>query len=121
MAIKHRAISALSLALLALAGVRSAAALSAPAGLEGVWEADREALEALALYPEDVRSSILEASTRPGVLVRIESIRAWTNRDFRALLSSQPQEEQDARVPFHGAQCVQSPRSPNISLTVAAA
>ena len=45
MAAKHQVIPALALALLALAGVRSAAALSAPPGLEGIWEADREALE----------------------------------------------------------------------------
>jgi hypothetical protein len=33
----------------------------------------------------------------------------------------QPQKEQDARVPFHGAQFVQSPQSLNISFTVATA
>lgn len=56
----------------------------------------RPLIEALALYPEDLRTVVLEASTMPGVLEGLAGIQARSSADFRALLAELPQEQQGA-------------------------
>jgi|GEM_PF-3241577 len=57
-------------------------------------EEDRVAIEALALYPEDVRNHILEASTEAGLLDNLDELQEASQDDFRALLDPYPEEVQ---------------------------
>lgn len=57
-------------------------------------EEDRVAIEALALYPEDVRDHILEASTEAGLLQDVEALQERSQRSFRDLLEPYPQDDQ---------------------------
>ena len=57
-------------------------------------EEDRVAIEALALYPEDIRDHILEASTEADLLQDVESLQERSQRSFRDLLEPYPQDDQ---------------------------
>jgi hypothetical protein len=56
---------------------------------------NEEAVNALVLYPEDVRVSILEATLYPEALIRLESIQSKTSASFRELLETYPQSTQE--------------------------
>ena len=56
--------------------------------LTQIAEEERAAVEALVLYPEDVRLAILEASKYPEVLIKMEGIQQRTSEDFAVLLES---------------------------------
>ena len=62
-------------------------------GLEGVARdgAGREAIEALARQPEELREAALLVSTRPDLIVRVEGVRSWTSRAFEKILEDQPE------------------------------
>lgn len=62
--------------------------------LEQIRDEEKDAIEAIALYPEKERSIIMEASSHPEVLVRLQNIQAKTASDFRNLISSLPVEDQ---------------------------
>lgn len=62
--------------------------------LSQLQNGEKEAIEAIALYPEKQRSAILEASKYPAVLVRMQNIRKNSEADFQALLSDLTEEEQ---------------------------
>lgn len=55
---------------------------------------EKNAVEALVLYPEDVRLAILEAAKYPEVLIKMEGMQQQTSNDFEKLLESYPQELQ---------------------------
>ena len=59
-------------------------------------EEDRDAVEALVLYPPETRLAILEASRHPEALIRLESMQARTRGEFENLLSSYDREVQAA-------------------------
>jgi hypothetical protein len=63
--------------------------------LLGVLETeDKEAIEALVLYPEETREAILEATLHPELLIRIKGIQTETQTKFDALLAPYTQETQ---------------------------
>lgn len=62
--------------------------------LEQIRDEERDAIEAIALYPEKERAMILEASTHPEVLVRLQNMQAKTASDFRSLIGYLPEEDQ---------------------------
>lgn len=57
-------------------------------------EEEQSTLEAIALYPHDERTAILEASAHPEILVRLQNIRMQTETQFRDLLAPLPEEDQ---------------------------
>ncbi len=59
-------------------------------------EADRDALDAIVLYPADVRQAILIAGTRPEILVRIERIQLESQSQFETRLQPLDQKDQEA-------------------------
>ena len=76
-------------------------------GLGGVALGQLEALEkrldegpggikAIALYPEPIRSAILEASLHPELVVKAAVLQAESSETFSALLADYPQEAQEA-------------------------
>ena len=56
---------------------------------------DQDAINALVLYPEDTRLSILEASLHPEALIKLESIQSQTSSSFRELMDKYPRDIQE--------------------------
>jgi len=63
--------------------------------LTALYEEDREALDALVMYPEDVREAILLVSEKPEVLVRMDGLQNLTASEFRTLLEGYSREKQE--------------------------
>ena len=63
--------------------------------LERAQELDQEAVNAIVMYPEDIRASIFEASKHPGALIRIDRLKEETKAAFEAMLA--PLGEADAK------------------------
>lgn len=57
---------------------------------------EREAIDAIALYPVEVRAAILEAAGYPDVLVRLEAMQGKTQADFERLIEPFMREDQEA-------------------------
>lgn len=56
--------------------------------------ANQQTIEALVLYPEDIRLAILEATKYPSVLIQVQEIKEKTSFAYKALLEDFPREEQ---------------------------
>lgn len=56
---------------------------------------NKKSVEALALYPEDVRLAILESCKYPELLIKMNSIREKTGTAFRSLLEDYPRATQE--------------------------
>ncbi|MBL7797411.1 MAG: hypothetical protein JNJ90_13025 [Saprospiraceae bacterium] len=63
--------------------------------LRDLAKENRKSIEALALYPEDARVAILEASKYPEVLIKMQGIREKTAAAFRTLIEDYPRNTQD--------------------------
>lgn len=63
--------------------------------LSQLLEEERNSIEALALYPEATRLSILEASMYPEALVKMESMQNKTSSAFKKLMENYPRETQE--------------------------
>lgn len=57
---------------------------------------DHEIAAAIAPYPADVRTAILEASQYPQALVKLERLQGRTSQSFQDLVSGYPREDQQA-------------------------
>ncbi len=55
---------------------------------------EQEAINALVLYPTEIRSLILEATLYPEALIKMESIQLQTSKAFRELMAPYPQATQ---------------------------
>jgi hypothetical protein len=66
-----------------------------PALLENVQDEDRNALEALALYQDPVRSAILEMARHAHVLIALEGIQTRTRTEFQDRIEGLPEAEQE--------------------------
>ncbi len=75
-----------------------AVGLSLSASAQSNWtqQLGEEALEALVLYPADVREAILIAGTQPEILVRMERVQAESQQNFEAALAGLEQADQEA-------------------------
>jgi hypothetical protein len=62
--------------------------------LQQLPEEEQSAIEAIALYPQKERMALLEASLHPEILVRMENIRSTTEEQFKAKVSTLPEEDQ---------------------------
>lgn len=62
--------------------------------MDQVRDEEKDAIEAIALYPEKERSMILDAAQHPEVLVRLENMQAKSASDFRNLIGYLPEEDQ---------------------------
>ncbi|MEY3053132.1 MAG: hypothetical protein RLY31_2917 [Bacteroidota bacterium] len=56
---------------------------------------ERSGVEALAMYPKDLREAILTASGDPVLLVRLDALQAERRENFRNLIASYPLETQE--------------------------
>jgi hypothetical protein len=63
--------------------------------LQSLVEEETASLEAISLYPEEVRNSILEACRFPQAVVRIEALQRNTSQRFQDYISQFPREEQE--------------------------
>ena len=63
--------------------------------LKKIFEEDRSTVDALILYPEDVRSAMFEASLHPEGLVRLEALQNEYNKSFADLMGQYPKDEQE--------------------------
>ncbi|MBI1191909.1 MAG: hypothetical protein GC205_01860 [Bacteroidetes bacterium] len=81
---------------LSLAALISTAVLASDDWSDNLNETDREALDALVLYPADVRQSILIAGTKPELLVRLDRLQKESQGNFEAALQSLNQQDQEA-------------------------
>ena len=66
--------------------------------LRDLAEENKQSVEALALYPEDTRLSILEAAKYPEVLIKMQNIREKTSAAFQTLIEDFPRNTQ-GRIP----------------------
>lgn len=55
---------------------------------------DRSAVEAVVLYPEDIRNYIFEASTHPEILIKLSGMQDKTKQAFQDAVAAYPQQEQ---------------------------
>ncbi len=55
---------------------------------------NHEEVEALSLYPEDIRMAILETSLHPELLVKLGAIQTKTSQSFNAILENLPEDDQ---------------------------
>ncbi len=78
-----------------LAGIGQTEAQPGAGQWTRLMEEERSGLEALAMYPKEVREAILVASGEPVLLVRLEVMQAESREAFRSLLSPYPQETQE--------------------------
>ena len=56
---------------------------------------DQDAINALVLYPEDTRLSILEATQHPEALIKLESIQSQTKTAFQELMGNYSRSTQE--------------------------
>jgi hypothetical protein len=56
---------------------------------------EQEAVNALVLYPEDTRLSILNATQYPEALIKMENIQAQTSEAFKSLMQAYPKNTQE--------------------------
>lgn len=62
--------------------------------LEDLSESERKSIEAIALYPEDIRLAVLEVASHPATMVQIKRIQESSREDFQNLLMLYPREKQ---------------------------
>ena len=55
---------------------------------------EQEIIEALVLYPKDIRESIFEASTHPEVIIKLASVQTRTSNQFKELIVKYPDQVQ---------------------------
>ena len=63
---------------------------------DGWDDADKTAIEALVMYPQDTRTAILEAAQHPELLIKIEALQKETSEEFQALIAPLNQDQQTA-------------------------
>jgi len=85
--------------------------------LRDLAEENKKSVEALALYPEDVRLAILESCKYPELLIKTNSIREKTSAAFRSLIEDFPRAAQETffeltRYPGLIRQIVEQQESP---------
>jgi hypothetical protein len=84
-----------ALLLAALVALASSALPSAASPLDAIDDADEEALQALALYPEDVRERALVVASEPARVVELQKLQDESRDDFRDLLAPYSQDDQE--------------------------
>lgn len=62
--------------------------------VQGLVEGNREEIEALSLYPDDIREAIFEACLHPELLVKIGGIQSHTKEAFYAVINNYNEDEQ---------------------------
>ena len=80
---------------LILAAVLNLNAQDDKAMLAQLAEEEKEAVDALVLYPEATRRAILEASLYPEALIKMERLQSQTRTSFQEMLASYPQSTQE--------------------------
>lgn len=60
--------------------------------LKQLVEEDRSAVDAIVLYPEEIRDHIFEVATHPEVLIKLSGMQEKTQKAFREIIKPYPQE-----------------------------
>jgi hypothetical protein len=63
--------------------------------MQDLQEDEKKSIEAIALYPEVERNAILEASTQPEILIRMQNIQRKTEKQFREIILDLKKEDQE--------------------------
>lgn len=84
-----------ALLFLAVAGAGRLQAQDDKAMLAQLAEEEREAIEALVLYPEETRRAILEASLYPEALIKMDRLQVQTRNSFQDMLETYPRSTQE--------------------------
>ena len=71
-------------------------AQSSDAILARLLQDDKASVEALVLYPENIRNDILQACLYPELVVRIGEMQRLTSQQFSDLLSTETREDQQS-------------------------
>ncbi len=64
--------------------------------LERTLGDDHAGIEAISLYPEEIRIAILEASTHPELIVKVAALQQGSSAEFKDIMSDLEQEDQEA-------------------------
>lgn len=64
--------------------------------LGNLTESKRKSIEAIALYPEDIRLAVLEVASHPAQMITIKRLQEESQQDFRNLVERYPRETQEA-------------------------
>lgn len=62
--------------------------------LKELMKEDRSAVDAIVMYPEEVRNNIFELSLHPEILIKLSGLQEKTQKNFRNYIANYPQEEQ---------------------------
>lgn len=62
--------------------------------LEQLLEENQATVDAVVMYPEDVREHIFQVATRPDMVLRVSNLQAHTKRAFEALIEPLSKEDQ---------------------------
>ena len=63
--------------------------------LDQVSRDDQAAIDAIAMYPQDIRNQIFTAAMYPEIIVRMNTMQKKTNTDFQNLLAPYSKDEQE--------------------------
>ena len=85
----------LAACLMTAIGVIPAAFAEDAGALRAIGE-DRAGIEAIAMYPEQIRAAILEASSHPELVVKVAALQQISSSEFEQTLSALDKEDQDA-------------------------
>jgi hypothetical protein len=88
------------IAILIVGATWAAFAQSDKALLRDLARENQKSIDALALYPEDIRLAILETAKYPEVLIKMQSIREKTSAAFRTLIEDYPRNTQEVFYDF---------------------
>jgi hypothetical protein len=64
--------------------------------LGNLTESERKSIEAIALYPEDIRLAVLEVASHPAQMITIKRLQEESQQNFRNLVERYPRETQEA-------------------------
>ncbi|MEI6816129.1 MAG: hypothetical protein WCL14_05935 [Bacteroidota bacterium] len=81
--------------LMVMAGIRLFAQDDERALLKQMIKEDRTAIDAISMYPHDIRRDIFIAAKYPEIIVRLESMQKKTQEQFNNLLSPYNRDEQE--------------------------
>lgn len=63
--------------------------------VDALTESERKSIEAIALYPKEIRLAVLEITTAPALMIQIKRMQETSQENFKNLLEARSQETQE--------------------------
>ncbi|MBK8504407.1 MAG: hypothetical protein IPL46_20695 [Saprospiraceae bacterium] len=63
--------------------------------LENLTESERKSIEAIALYPEEIRTAVLEVASRPAIMIKLKRIQEESRQSFEDLIAEYDRHTQE--------------------------